>query len=101
VNAAETARAGAVAHVVHDALRAHQIQVGEPAAPPWIDAHEDHRQSLIATVHSALTAMPTTPAPHDALVTVKLAVAVKKGETAPKDQTRRDALFQSVVGALK
>jgi hypothetical protein len=48
-----------------------------------------------------LTATPTTPAPHDALVTVKLAVAVKKGETAPKDQTRRDALFQSVVGALK
>jgi hypothetical protein len=107
----------AIARVVHEAIRAYQMALGEAAAAPWDGAEGWQRSSTIEGVKFRI-ANPDAPfsAQHDQWMAEKRAAGwsygpVKDGKKKthpslvpytelPETERRKDALFQAVIDAL-
>jgi hypothetical protein len=106
-----------IAQVVHAAIRAYQIALGEAPSPEWAAAEEWQRASTREAVRYQL-ANPTAlvSAEHDRWMAERLRDGWVWGpvkdpaakthpllipyEQLPEDQRRKDALVKAIVGAL-
>lgn len=114
---AEGLKIEVIARVVHEAIRAFQLSLGEPAAATWDRAEPWERESTIEGVKFRLD-HPEAPASaqHDQWMAEKQAAgwrygAVKDADRKthpslvpytelPESERRKDALFQAVIDAL-
>jgi hypothetical protein len=105
-----------VAHVVHEAIRAVQLETGDPApVPPWEQATGEQRISTLDSVCAALSGQ-TPEQLHESWAAAKRAAGWVHGEVKnaaakthpclvgyhrlPAEQRTKDALVAAVVAAL-
>ena len=105
------------ARVVHEAMRAYKIGLGQDVLPVWDKASADIRASTIAGIQFRLK-NPDAPlsAQHDQWMAERVAAGWRKGkvkdaklkthpslipyEKLPETERRKDALIAQVVNAL-
>ena len=106
-----------IARVVHEAIRAFQQGLGEPAAEPWDKAEAWQRESTLAGVRFRIENPDAPPsAQHDQWAEEKRAAGWIYGtvkdaggkthpslvpfDALPESERRKDALFAAIVRAL-